>query len=517
MFAHIKAFRWPIVAVSLITVVMLFTLQFDRVPVKSASSFDAASFISNEEHYKLQVQESVLNLSRVDQLSSKYDIAVTHPPLQWTEQDLAFFTSAAGETVFSQLALIPEAHLPPNFATITAAERLFKALFLHFDKILAKNPDQDVQHDPSWTFFKRLEDALYPWIHPYWDNAFHINNQTSGKGIVLCVGNNQFKFAASTIRAIRQVYHNDLPIEVFFIRENDLDIAKRHYLTSEFDNLTLMKLDDYVDDYYTKFGGWAMKPFAMLASRFSEMIMMDADVFFFQDPGMLFDDEGYKMTGSLFYYDRTLFPNWTKGPDWMRSFLPTMSSFVPKSRWFRGLSSHEQESGVVVMDKRKALLGLLSTCKMNGVTERDEVVYKHVHGDKETYWVGFEVTQTPYAFVKSYAGVIGSHGRGDADGSPEAICGNQIHLDADGRPLWLNGGLYRNKHAKDGLEYLNFTHFSTGDDWDFGTNCIKNKDTVHDLDPVQRVYALASIEIDKKRMIDQELLDKNEWKFKDAM
>lgn len=58
MFAHIKAFRWPIVAVSLITVVMLFTLQFDRVPVKSASSFDAASFISNEEHYKLQVQES---------------------------------------------------------------------------------------------------------------------------------------------------------------------------------------------------------------------------------------------------------------------------------------------------------------------------------------------------------------------------------------------------------------------------------------------------------------------------
>ncbi|GAN08195.1 conserved hypothetical protein [Mucor ambiguus] len=517
MFSHIKAFRWPILASSLITVAILFTLQFDRVPVKSINTFDAASFISNDEHYKLQVQESVLNLSKVDELSNKYDIAVTQPPLQWTEQDLAFFKSAAGETVFSQLALIPEAHLPPNFATITAAERLFKSLFLHFDKILAKNPSHEVQHDPSWTYLKRLENALYPWIYPYWDNVFHINNQTSGKGIVLCVGNNQFKFAASTIRAIREVYHNDLPIEVFFIRENDLDIAKRHYLTSEFDNLTLMKLDDYVDDYYTKFGGWAMKPFAMLASSFSEVIMMDADVFFFQNPSMLFEDEGYKTAGSLFYYDRTLFPNWTKGPDWMRSFLPTMSSFVPKSRWFKGLSSHEQESGVVVMDKRKALLGLLSTCKMNGITERDEVVYKHVHGDKETYWVGFEVTQTPYAFVKSYAGVIGSHGRGDTDGSPEYICGNQIHLDAEGRPLWLNGGLYRNKHAKGGLEYLNFTHFSTGSDWDFGSSCIKNKDTVHDLDPVQRVHALASIEIDKKRAIDQELLEKNEWKFKDAL
>lgn len=412
--------------------------------------------------------------------------------------------------------MIPEVHLAPNFATITAAERLFKALFLYFDKILAKDPLQDLQQNPSWTFFKRLENALYPWIYPYWDNAFHINNQTSGRGIVLCVGNDQFKFAASTIRIIREVYRNHLPIEVFFIRENDLDDSKRHYLISEFKDLTLMKLDDYIGEYYTKFGGWAMKPFAMLASKFSEMIMMDADVFFFQDPGMLFEDEGYKTTGSLFYYDRTLFPNWTKGPDWMRSFLPTMSSFVPKSRWFRGLSSHEQESGVVVLDKKKALIGLLSTCKMNGITERDEVVYKHVYGDKETYWVGFEVTQTPYAFVKSFAGVIGSHGRGDADGSPEYICGNQIHFDADGKPLWLNGGLYRNKHAKDELEYLNFTHYSTstGDDWEFGTNCIKNKNTIYDLDPVQKVYALASVEIDKKRVLDQEMLDKNEWKFK---
>lgn len=196
-----------------------------------------------------------------------------------------------------------------------------------------------------------------------------------------------------------------------------------------------------------------------------------------------------------------------------------MSSFVPRSRWFRDLSSHEQESGVVVVDKKKALTGLLSSCKMNGVTECNAVVYRHVYGDKETYWVGFEVTQTSYAFVKSFAGVIGSHGRGDTDGSPEYICGNHIHFDANGKPLWLNGGLYRNKHAKDRLEYLNFTHYSisTGDDWEFGANCIKNKDTIHNLDLVQKIYALAYVEIDKKSALDQELLDKNEWKFKDAV
>jgi hypothetical protein len=289
--------------------------------------------------------------------------------------------------VFSQLALIPEAHEKPNFATMTAAERLFKALFMHFDKILTQDPlaPISIDHQETWKLYKRLERALYPWIYPYWDNAFHINNRTSGQGIVLCVGNGQFKYAASTVRVIREVLDCNLPIEIFFIREDDLSIAKRSYFQTEFSNISLMKLEDYVSHYYTRFGGWAMKPFAMLASKFTEMIMMDADVFFLQNPAMLFDDPAYHTVGSLFFYDRTLFANWEKGPDWLRSFLPTTSSLVPKTRWFKGTSSHEQESGVVVMNKKKSLLGLLSTCKLNGITERDEVVYKHVHGDKEVH------------------------------------------------------------------------------------------------------------------------------------
>jgi hypothetical protein len=352
------------------------------------------------------IQSLELNLTKVQQLSQQYDISVTHPPLQWTgkithqtniksflliflflEQDLIFFKSAAGETVFSQLAIIPEAHETPDFTKITAAERLFKSLFIHFDRILSRDPTlhpaNDPQHKSTWELYTRLESTLYPWLRPYWKNAFHINNQTSGQGIVMCVGNNQFKFAASSVRSIRQVLDCQLPIEIFFIREDDLSMAKRSYLTSEFKNVSLMKLDDYVGNYYTRFGGWAMKPFAVLASKFSEVIMMDADVFFLQDPILLLQDEGYQMTGSLFFYDRTLFANWEKGPDWLRSFLSTMSSLVPKTRWFKGTSSHEQESGVVVMNKKKSLLGLLSTCKLNGVTERDEVVYKHIYGDKE--------------------------------------------------------------------------------------------------------------------------------------
>lgn len=301
------------------------------------------------------------------------------------EQDLKFFKSVAGETVFSQLALIPEANEKPDFVTITRAERLFKVLFMYFDALLSKNPTlhEDPRYKDSWQLYKRLEKTLYPWIYPYWENAFHINNQTEGKGLVFCVGDNQFKYAVASIRAIRDLFHCDLPIEIFYIRDNDLSLAKRTYLATEFTNVRLEKLEDYVSYYYTRFGGWAMKPFALLASRFTELIFIDSDAYFLQDPSLLFEDKGYLTTGTLFFYDRTLFPNWEKGPDWLRSFLPSMSSLVERTRWFKGLSSHEQESGVVVINKQKSLLGLLSTCKLNGITERDQVVYKHVHGDKE--------------------------------------------------------------------------------------------------------------------------------------
>ncbi|KAG2208296.1 hypothetical protein INT47_006152, partial [Mucor saturninus] len=459
---------------------------------------------------ELHVSEPELNLTKVKQLSQQYDFAVTPPPKPWSEKDLEFFQSIAGETVFSQLAIIPEAHETPDFTKITAAERLFKSLFNHFDQILSNDPSlhpaNSSQYKASWELYTRLERSLYPWLYPYWENAFHINNQTSGQGIVMCVGNNQFKFAASSVRALRQVLHSQLPIEIFYIRENDLSPAKRTYFTTQFKNVSLVKLDDYVGEYYTRFGGWAMKPFALLASRFSEVIMMDADAFFFQDPALLFQDKGYALAGSLFFYDRTLFANWEKGPDWLRSFLSTMTSFVPNTRWFKGTSSHEQESGVIVMNKKKSLLGLLATCKLNGITERDEVVYKHIHGDKETFWIGHEMMQTPYAFIKSFGAVIGNMGRGGEDGDPTQVCGNQLHLDTEQVPLWLNGGLYRDKH-KQPLEYLNFTHFAQGNDWDFQTSCIRETNRISVLSKTLHQVAMDSIQIDIQRAKDEEMID----------
>ena len=124
-------------------------------------------------------------------------------------------------------------------------------------------------------------------------------------------------------------------------------------------------------------------------------------------PEVLFDDTGHLASGGLFFYDRTILPGWRKGPDWIFANMPFMSNMPQASRSFRGTTAHEQESGVVVIAKKRQLPALLSVCKMNSFWERDLSVCQTFYGDKETFYIGFELVHEPYAFVRNYGGVIG--------------------------------------------------------------------------------------------------------------
>lgn len=119
--------------------------------------------------------------------------------------------------------------------------------------------------------------------------------------------------------------------------------------------------------------------------------------------------------------------------------------------------------------------------------------------------------QTPYTFIKSYGAVIGGMGRGGDDGEPHQVCGVQLHLDTTGTPLWLNGGLYRNKNKEPPMEYLKFTHFAEGEDWEFATHCIRDTDKIREISPDQRAIAVAAIKIDIQRVKDEELINQGLW------
>ncbi|KAI8330611.1 mannosyltransferase putative-domain-containing protein [Chlamydoabsidia padenii] len=421
------------------------------------------------------------------QILQTHDIAFpsTLPP--WTDADTQFMQMSLGETLRADLLTTDNQRI--NFKQLVSQLRVHKMLYQHFDVLLTP------EKEPAWPLYTALEQQLYPWIHPQWSNVFAINKNTTGRGIVMCVGNSQFYFAKRAIQAIRQVFKSHLPIDVFAINDDDLSLNKRQFLETTFEDVRVINIVDRIDPDGTRFDGWSLKPYSVLASGFDEVILMDADVYFFQSPDTLFDDAGYQATGTLFFYDRTLFGDWTLGRFWLNSFLPSVSSLVPRLRWWNFLSAHEQESGVVVINKRQSLLGLLAACKINAKRERDEVTYKYAHGDKETFWIGYEMVQTPYAFVKSYGGVLGGLGDG---GDPSRVCGNILHFDANRKPYWWNGGLLRNKN-KWSDRYLIFSHYAFGEDWDFDTSCIKETDQIHEFNAQEKDIVQQFITYDKEQ------------------
>ncbi|ORZ04579.1 mannosyltransferase putative-domain-containing protein, partial [Lobosporangium transversale] len=314
-------------------------------------------------------------------------------------------------------------------------------------------------------FFLRLESKLYPWLHLNRQTSFSMYDGFEGRGIVICAGNGQFEYLISSVQAIRRLQPK-MPIQIFHMGPKDLSVERRKYITEMTNDIETVDIFEILDNEWMHLGGWSIKAFSILASRFKEVIMIDSDAYFLRDVAELFEDPGYKLTGTLYFYDRTLFPNWKKGPNWMRTFLPIMSSFPPTTRMFRGLSMHEQESGVVVVNKGTRLLGLLATCKMNSRWERSMYTYDNFYGDKESFWVGYEMVQEPYAFVKSYPGVIGEREEYPLknDGSqPQtvAVCGTQLHLDYLERPMWWNAGLMRNKNSRD-RRILDFGYWMAG-------------------------------------------------------
>ncbi|OUM69183.1 glycosyltransferase family 71 protein, partial [Piromyces sp. E2] len=214
------------------------------------------------------------------------------------------------------------------------------------------------------------------------------------KGIVMCTGDYHFSYARSVIDTLRNILNCTLPIEIFYIGDDDLSLENRHIL-SDFSNIFFTDISTFFDNNIVNLSGWAIKPFAILGSRFEEIILMDADVIFVRNPIELFDEPGYIRTGTLFYKDRTTEPNiyslkWLKG--WMNDPLPE----TEKLRFWNGETYHEMESGTVVIHKTKTILGLLNTCKLNEYNYRHHVVYKRVHGDKETFWMGFDMARQHY-------------------------------------------------------------------------------------------------------------------------
>ena len=368
-------------------------------------------------------------------------------------------------------------HIARNTAVLKDLLRIYEGL----------SPTREQEKESFKRTIETLQQTLFPWITKPKDGSrtytsfFDLTNSyTQDAGIVISTGKEGgFRWAVHQIIALRGVLNSTLPIEVFYGGDDDLSKPYRdflHLIESAFPesgSITTVDITEKFpdpDELLGLPGGWAMRPFAILASSFKTVILADADAIFLQDPRKILDEVNLQKFGSMFWHDRILGPASEETYKWADELLETAKAKnrdnLQASGWFNKTTFYEMEryflsrinlinSGALVIDKTRNLAGVLMACHLNTLRVRDEITYQKFYGDKESYWFSHALTSTPYHFVPGYSGGVGqiSHPIENYKENPdkEQICTLQLlHvLESTGEPLWFNNALTVYKGAND--------------------------------------------------------------------
>jgi hypothetical protein len=240
--------------------------------------------------------------------------------------------------------------------------------------------------------------------------------------------------ARTLVYNLRRLFHSDIEIEWMYRSDE--------WTPTPEPGVRLVNVQDMVDTRHVDISQWALKPLALLVTRFEDAILVDADTLFLQPPERVFEKGGYQSTGTYFFRDRRLLQThemMVKAQEWVRAWgiEPTRNT-LPIELLLGNQSFHIQESGMVAMNTRHHLISLLTTVLLN--TRYRQESYSTFYGDKETYWFAMEILKTRYTFHESRPGQSGE------SFFPNQVCSFQmVHVDQG--VWWLNGGLQDNKHA----------------------------------------------------------------------
>ena len=221
--------------------------------------------------------------------------------------------------------------------------------------------------------YHRLQDEVIAGAAPYPAHRF------KGRGIVTCAGGSRyFTCVWVLVRVLRDMIKTTLPIQVWHRGAMEIDPPMRALL----ERYHVEVVDaSTIESHPMPHERWALKPFAILHSRFQEVVFLDADNVPAIDPERLFAFAPYRETGAIFWPD--LHPIPAESPIWEICRVP-----------YRDEPSFE--SGQMVLDKARCWKALLLTMHMN---EHAAFYYQHVNGDKDTFHMAWRLLQQPYSMV----------------------------------------------------------------------------------------------------------------------
>jgi hypothetical protein len=227
-------------------------------------------------------------------------------------------------------------------------------------------------HSALFAPYQRLQDRALQSVPAYPTGRF------DGSGIVMLAGGPRFFTSAWVgLWVLRRVLNCRLPVQVWYLGAGEMSASMIRIL-EELDVECVDALEVQRTYPTSAMGGWELKPYVMLHSRFEELIYIDADVVPLADPSYLFQSSEYRESGAIF-----------------RPGMDTLPAEHPIWEICRVAYREEPdfESGQLVLDKERCWRALHLALHLN---EESDFYYRYVNGDKETFHLAWRMLDQPY-------------------------------------------------------------------------------------------------------------------------
>lgn len=309
------------------------------------------------------------------------------------------------------------------------------------------------------------------WSSPYVKRSPTFDKNTSReKGIIMGIHDGVFPLGLSLIRELRCLGNQEL-IQVYHCFPKELSNASVSMLLDADDRLEIVDVcSDFVErgllkaNVEHKFRSWWIKPLAMVHTGIKEVMLVDVDDIFMRDPAVLRTTEGYRRTGTTFFYDRVVPGKEFFNQDMQggKQYLISMIEKLNRTRFgiaeeshsdgmylsehfkqsfaYRRETAHEQDSSVVLIDKSRAGPALDI---MFWLISEKRFARNYSYGDKETFWIAFELARVEYFFSPWGVAGMSSTPNQDMEHHPDSMCGSIVQYMPveDNTPefLYVNG------------------------------------------------------------------------------
>lgn len=210
---------------------------------------------------------------------------------------------------------------------------------------------------------------------------FDYSNKT-GNGIIFVAGG--YKYLTNVFIAMKTIRHLGctLPIELWYLGNYEMPEPFQRAIKT-IPNVEFRNAEEQANKGAVH-SGWQLKSYAMINSRFENLIFFDADTCVHIDPTPLFDSQEFKDTGAIFWPD-------------IRDLED--DRLIWEICGLKPLRAREVEAGQMMLNTKKNGKALETGLFMN---EHAEFFYRHLWGDKDTMHMAWRMYDAPFLIMPRY-------------------------------------------------------------------------------------------------------------------